>query len=151
MNQVKSSTVDLEGLTENGTRKFVKALFNLFLCFCDCELINNAYTCRRSLFVHFYPADWKRSLYDNLEVHYRIPPNWDKVLPPKAGLERLVMAETSALEPECEDTWCTLNQTLKWNIRGEFGKAISGDGIKHDLAFEAKNIRTPRHWKHDEL
>ena len=60
------------------------------------------------------------------------------------------MAETSAYEPECEDTWCSLNNTIKWDVRGEFGKYSSGDGIKRDFNFEEKTIRTPRHWK-DEL
>ena len=102
-----------------------------------------------SLFIHFYPADWGRT-YDLLDVHYRIPPKWDELLPQKPGLERLVMAETSAYEPECEDTWCALNETITWNVRGQFGKALSGDGVVRDLEFEAKKIRTPRHWR-DEL
>ena len=102
-----------------------------------------------SLFIHYYPADWKYT-YNNLDVHYRIPEEWHKVLPPKPGLEKLIMAETSAYEPECEDTWCSLNNTIKWDVRGEFGKYLSGDGIKRDFNFEEKTIRTPRHWK-DEL
>ena len=60
------------------------------------------------------------------------------------------MAETSAYEPECEDTWCSLNDTIKWNVRGEFGKVLSGDGIVRDLDFESKRIRKPIHW-HGEL
>jgi len=104
-----------------------------------------------SLFIHMYPSDWKRDMYDNLEVHYRIPPDWHKVLPPKQGLERLVMAETSAYEPDCEDTWCSLNNTIKWNIRGEFGKYVSGDNMLHNFDFDTKKIRTPRHWARDEL
>ncbi|KAL7543955.1 hypothetical protein ACHAXR_013368 [Thalassiosira sp. AJA248-18] len=104
-----------------------------------------------SLFIHYYPSDWRRT-YDNLEVHYRIPPKWNEVLPPKPGLETLVMAETSAYEPDCEDTWCTLNNTIQWDERGEFGKVLSGDGVVSDLDFDAKEIRKPRHWtQHDEL
>jgi len=102
-----------------------------------------------SLFIHYYPADWKRT-YNNLEVHYRIPPNWSNVLPPKPGLETLVMAATSAYEPDCDDTWCTLNDTIKWDVRGEFGRTLSGDGVSRDLDFYGKNIRRPRHWG-DEL
>mmetsp|Transcript_13800 Transcript_13800/g.29373 ORF Transcript_13800/g.29373 Transcript_13800/m.29373 type:complete len:172 (+) Transcript_13800:610-1125(+) len=98
-----------------------------------------------SLFIHYYPSDWKRT-YDNLEVHYRIPPEWSDVLPPKPGLEKLIMAETSALEPDCHDTWCTLNNTIKWDVRGEFGKTFSGDRVLRDLDFEGKEIRKPRHW-----
>lgn len=105
---------------------------------------------RRSLFIHFYPSDWKRT-YDNLDVHYRIPPDWNAVLPPVPGLERLVMAETSALEPDCADTWCALNDTLWWDVRGEFGTTLSGDGVRRDLDFEGKGIRTPRHWGRDEF
>lgn len=104
-----------------------------------------------SLFIHFYPHDWKRT-YNNLDVHYRIPPRWNDVLPPKAGLEKLVMAETSAYEPDCKDTWCTLNDTLKWDVRGEFGKALSGDGVVSDLDFDKRKIRRPVQWTyHDEL
>ncbi|KAL9178329.1 hypothetical protein ACHAXT_001757 [Thalassiosira profunda] len=102
-----------------------------------------------SLFIHYYPADWRRS-YDGMDVHYRIPPGWNEVFPPQPGLDRLVMAETSAYEPDCEDTWCGLNDTLKWDVRGQFGKAISGNGVASDLGFEEKGIATPRHW-HDEL
>lgn len=102
-----------------------------------------------SLFIHFYPSDWNR-IYNNLEVHYRIPPSWNNVLPPKPGLERLVMEETSATEPDCEDTWCTLNETITWDVRGQFGKIVSGDGVVRDLNFDEKGIQTPRHWM-DEL
>ena len=103
----------------------------------------------RSLFIHYYPADWNR-IYDSLDVHYRIPPEWNKVYPPKPGLEKLVMEGTSAIEPECEDTWCTLNNTIMWDVRGEFGKYVSGDNIVRDLDFDKKKIRKPRHWG-DEL
>lgn len=105
-----------------------------------------------SLFIHFYPSDWKRA-YNSLDIHYRIPPDWNKVLPPKHGLEKLVMAETSAYEPECEDTWCALNKpaVLQWDVRGQFGKTISGDSIVRDLEFEKKKVRTPIHWNRDEL
>jgi len=102
-----------------------------------------------SLFIHFYPSDWGRT-YDDLEVHYRIPPGWNHVLPKKEGLEALVMAETSAYEPDCVDTWCALNDTIKWDVRGEFGKHLSGDGVVRDLEFERKKIRVPVHWS-DEL
>ena len=103
----------------------------------------------RSLFIHYYPADWKRT-YDAREVHYRIPPDWSTVLPPKPGLETLVMADTAAYEPDCEDTWCSLNNSIKWDVRGVFGRALSGDGVSRDLGFSDKNIRTPHHWG-DEL
>lgn len=102
-----------------------------------------------SLFIHYYPSDWKKT-YDSLDVHHRIPPGWNNVLPPKPDLEKLVMADTSAYEPDCEDTWCALNDTITWNVRGEFGKSLSGDGIVRDLDFDAKKIQTPRHWG-DEL
>mmetsp|Transcript_6422 Transcript_6422/g.12392 ORF Transcript_6422/g.12392 Transcript_6422/m.12392 type:complete len:274 (+) Transcript_6422:203-1024(+) len=101
-----------------------------------------------SLFIHYYPSDWKR-IYNSLDVHYRIPPEWNTILPPQPGLEQLVMAETSALEPECEDTWCSLNDTIKWDVRGEFGRYVSGDGVVRDLDFGRKSIRTPRHWEEE--
>ena len=47
--------------------------------------------------------------------------------PPKPGLERIVMAETSAYKPDCENTWCGLDNVIKWDVRGEFGKVLSGD------------------------
>jgi hypothetical protein len=88
-----------------------------------------------SLFIHYFPGNWKREQYENgvSKVHYRIPPNWNAVLPPRDDLERLVMVETSAYEPECENTWCLLNDTKKWNVRGEFGKILSGDEVVRDL------------------
>lgn len=98
-----------------------------------------------SLFIHYYPADWDR-LYDEADVHYRIPPGWNTVLPPKPGLETLVMASTSSYEPECEDSWCALNGTKKWDVRGVFGSILSGDGVSQGLGFSEKNIKTPRHW-----
>ena len=94
-----------------------------------------------SLFIHYYPGNWKRNLFDQdgiSKVHYRIPPNWNTVLPPQPGLEKLVMVETSAYEPGCENTWCLLNDTVKWNIRGEFGKVITGDGVARDLHLVAR-------------
>ena len=103
----------------------------------------------RSLFIHYYPSDWKRT-YSDTDVHYRIPPGWDVVLPPAPGLERLVMATTSAYEPDCHDTWCSLNDTIEWDVRGEFGRYLSGDGVSRDMDFAGKGIRTPRHWG-DEL
>ena len=60
------------------------------------------------------------------------------MLPPQPGLEKLVMVETSAYEPGCENTWCLLNDTVKWNIRGEFGKVITGDGVARDLHLVAR-------------
>ena len=61
------------------------------------------------------------------------------------------MAETSAYEPDCDDTWCTLNDTILWDIRGQFGKYLTGDNALRDLEFDAKQVRIPRHWKYDEL
>jgi hypothetical protein len=110
---------------------------------------NNTTGMPSSLFIHYYPADWQRT-YKDMEVHYRIPPAWNHVLPPKPGLETLVMADTAAYEPDCEDTWCALNNTIRWDVRGEFGRVVSGDGVSRGLGFSEKNIRTPPHWG-DEL
>jgi len=169
MNRANASTAGLDDSRANGTRKLCilclhsmvrnvssKVLTHVLLLLLPIPqsrpvITINQLPTPRSLFIHYYPADWQR-IYNQREVHYRIPPKWNDVAPPKPGLERLVMAETAAYEPDCEDTWCGLDKAIKWDVRGEFGKVLSGDGIVTGLneRFDGKKIRKPVHWN-DEL
>lgn len=79
-----------------------------------------------SIFVHYHPKnDWSKDQV-RLEPHYAVPPNWhEEPTPPyEDGLEALVMVGTSMKEPECENQWCGLKDTVKW-----YGPAIEGEVI----------------------
>lgn len=48
------------------------------------------------------------------------------------------MVDTSAYEPECEDTWCALKESKRFDVRGQFGRVLSGDGVARDLGLDIK-------------
>mmetsp|Transcript_4488 Transcript_4488/g.8617 ORF Transcript_4488/g.8617 Transcript_4488/m.8617 type:complete len:344 (-) Transcript_4488:14849-15880(-) len=79
-----------------------------------------------SIFVHYYPKyDWDKQS-RSLEAHYAVPPHWSQDLPPPYDddLEELVMVGTSMKEPQCENSWCALKNSVKW-----YGPAIEGEVI----------------------
>jgi len=76
-----------------------------------------------SIFVHYYPVGWdvdKRMS----EVHYAVPPHWINKPPEETDQDKLVMVGTSMKEPDCENVWCSLKNTVKWR-----GPAIDGEVI----------------------
>lgn len=79
-----------------------------------------------SIFVHYYPKyNWDKE-HRTLEAHYAVPPHWhEEPTPPyDDDLEQLVMVGTSMKEPECENLWCGLKDSVKW-----YGPAIEGEVI----------------------
>jgi hypothetical protein len=81
-----------------------------------------------SIFVHYYPVGWDGAE-RVMETHYAVPPFWsrDPVFEEKDDneeedyVEELVMVGTSMKEPECENVWCALKDSVKW-----YGPGIEG-------------------------
>jgi hypothetical protein len=87
-----------------------------------------------SLFSHYYPKDWDPKKVEE-DVHFRIPGHWS-VAPTEddANTDKLIMVDTSMKEPDCENAWCGLKDTIKWYGPGPgYGKVLSGLGIVKNL------------------
>jgi hypothetical protein len=87
-----------------------------------------------SLFSHYYPKDWNPKKVEE-DVHFRIPGHWS-VAPTEddANTDKLIMVDTSMKEPDCENAWCGLKDTIKWYGPGPgYGKVLSGLGIVKNL------------------
>jgi hypothetical protein len=79
-----------------------------------------------SIFVHYYPShDWDGD--KNLESHYAVPGNWNEIPEddPNDGLEELEVVGTSLKEPSCENVWCGLQNSVKWQGPAEEGEVIT--------------------------
>jgi hypothetical protein len=44
------------------------------------------------------------------EIHYAVPEHWRQVVPPKEGLDELMMVGTSFKEPNCKNLLCSLGE-----------------------------------------
>mmetsp|Transcript_30016 Transcript_30016/g.34877 ORF Transcript_30016/g.34877 Transcript_30016/m.34877 type:complete len:350 (+) Transcript_30016:77-1126(+) len=73
-----------------------------------------------SIFVHYYPVDWDLENKEN-ENHYAIPPHWGYSAEWETDHYKLEMVGTSMKEPDCENVWCALKDSVKWR-----GPAIDG-------------------------
>ena len=73
-----------------------------------------------SIFVHYYPEGWELDA-KVAENHYAVPPHWNVKPPPETDADKLVMVGTSMKEPNCENVWCSLDNTVKWR-----GPAVEG-------------------------
>ena len=76
-----------------------------------------------SLFVHYYPVGWDTQKQTH-EIHYAVPRHWKKEPEWETSEYKLAMVGTSMKEPECEDVWCRLEDSVKW-----FGPAKEGEII----------------------
>merc|ERR1711971_1006888 len=76
-----------------------------------------------SIFTHYYPTDWKKDIQMD-EIHYAVPPHWRQEPDYETDHVKLVMSGTSMKEPECENVWCGLENSVKW-----YGPAIEGEII----------------------
>jgi len=86
-----------------------------------------------SLFSHYYPKDWDAEKLDK-DMHFRIPGIWASKEDGDDETDKLIMADTSMKEPDCENAWCGLKNTLKWYGPGPgYGKVLSGLGIVKKL------------------
>jgi hypothetical protein len=63
-----------------------------------------------SVFVHFYPKNGWKTINRDIESTFAVPPEWWNIVPNK--LPKLQWVGTSALEPECPDSWCRLADAL---------------------------------------
>eukprot|EP01082_Thalassiosira_pseudonana_P002135 g2352.t1 g2352 contig11:1243640-1245470(-) len=63
-----------------------------------------------SIFMHYRPADYEAKVVEN-EIHYAIPAHWIDQLPPKEGLDELMMVGTSFKEPNCKNVLCSLDES----------------------------------------
>jgi hypothetical protein len=112
-----------------------------------------------SIFVHYYPVGWNE-VSRKLETHYRVPPLWKEdpttVPPPETPTtsapaaaapasnknhDRLKMAGTSMLHPDCPDQWCLTRDAIQWGGPGEDGYWISPDFKKHPLVLDSASSR----------
>ena len=97
------------------------------------QLLNN-YLLHQSSTFHF--TQFSSSI-KMLENHYAVPPHWGEDRDPaltSAGddLEELVMVGTSMKEPACENQWCGLKDSVKWNGPGIEGGVITLGWSKED-------------------
>jgi hypothetical protein len=76
-----------------------------------------------SIFVHYSPVGWEKDKVSS-EVHYAVPKHWSDNPSDGTTENKLEMLGTSMKEPECENVWCGLKNTVKWN-----GPAIQGEII----------------------
>jgi hypothetical protein len=60
-----------------------------------------------------------------------------EVAPPRLQHDRLQMAGTSMLHPDCPDQWCLTQKAIKWSGPGEPGFWISPDFRKFPLDVSA--------------
>ena len=77
-----------------------------------------------SIFVHYYPVGWDTESRD-LEAHYAVPPHWHEQSPPDPNLDEVVVVGTGFYEPNCEDNWCALKDSVKWHGPAKEGVVIS--------------------------
>ena len=72
---------------------------------------------------HYRPAQNFDSRQIGDEIHYAVPEHWYDVTnsPVDDGLDDLEMIGTSFREPNCEDVFCSLKDSVKWH-----GPAIEG-------------------------
>ena len=73
-----------------------------------------------SIFVHYYPVGWPLDTKE-AENHYAVPPHWGTPPPAETDADQLVMVGTSMKEPNCENVWCGLKDSVKWR-----GPAVEG-------------------------
>jgi len=88
-----------------------------------------------------------------LDSHYAVPPHWSELTPPKDGIEKIEAVSTSLTEPECEDGWCALKNTVKWKGPAIPGTVIS-TGIKYSTSGTPATSEVndgSHHAKNDEL
>jgi hypothetical protein len=99
-----------------------------------------------SLFIHFRPKfaptspDVSFTEYINdfeWTVQYRVPPHWlvRHETSINSNLATLVMPETCGYEPDCEDGWCSLKDSVvvKDAAPQEYGKVLTANGEIYDL------------------
>lgn len=87
-----------------------------------------------SVFTHYYPVDWEAYTV-KMDQHFRVPPNWAEYEPRKVGgVELLRSAGAAVMEPECQDEWCALKDTVSWYGPGPgYGKVMSAGGVVTEL------------------
>jgi hypothetical protein len=64
-----------------------------------------------SVFAHFYPKTGWKTINRDLESHYAVPPKWYELQP--SNHPKLQWVGTSALEPDCPDSWCNLQHAVE--------------------------------------
>jgi len=81
-----------------------------------------------SIFVNYYPADpaWMEEDH-HLEGHYGVPLNWHEEPDWEQQSPTAEVIGTSLREPECEDNWCELQNSVKWKGPAEFDYIITTD------------------------
>jgi hypothetical protein len=90
-----------------------------------------------SVFVHYYPSDPSWMEVDHhLEGHYAIPPEWESEAGWENNLPEVEVIGTSLREPECPDSWCQLQDAVRWHGPAEFDYVMTAgtDGpVKYHL------------------
>eukprot|EP00816_Leptocylindrus_hargravesii_P012975 CAMPEP_0196803248 /NCGR_PEP_ID=MMETSP1362-20130617/2616_1 /TAXON_ID=163516 /ORGANISM="Leptocylindrus danicus, Strain CCMP1856" /LENGTH=376 /DNA_ID=CAMNT_0042174705 /DNA_START=45 /DNA_END=1175 /DNA_ORIENTATION=+ len=77
-----------------------------------------------SVFVHYYPEGWDIGR-RTLENQFAVPPHWSQVDKESPEVEKLQMVGTSMKEPDCEDKWCAMRNTIKWYGPAKKNKVIT--------------------------
>jgi len=84
-----------------------------------------------SVFVHYIPTHGWSERDHKLESHYAVPPAWANDPPKEKSQPRLEMAGTSFLEPDCPDSCCRCQNSIKWSGPAEEGVWIDPNFIRH--------------------
>ena len=87
-----------------------------------------------SVFIHFFPKQenptWEEHDHD-LDSHYAIPPDWDRLIPSKDP--KVKVYGTSMMMPDCPDSWCPLANAIQHRGPGEYGKVLTGGNKRYSL------------------
>jgi len=84
-----------------------------------------------SLFIHYYPVGWKGDASKDMKMstHYRVPPSWATPKKPDKDVVPLTVIDTSVKEMDCDNTWCSLEGSLRWKGPAPgYGKVLTGGG-----------------------
>jgi hypothetical protein len=68
-----------------------------------------------------------------LEGHYGVPDHWDKEATTENIYPELVMKGAAFTEPECQDSWCGTNETVKWSGPGVEGYVLTAGNHRYYL------------------
>lgn len=84
-----------------------------------------------SVFVHYHPVDYAQQ---RLESHYAVPKLWSDPPPEIREHRRLEMIETTLKEPDCEHSWCNIQDAIEWSGPGEEGVWIDPRQERHPFS-----------------
>uniref|UniRef100_A0A7S1FSS2 Uncharacterized protein n=1 Tax=Corethron hystrix TaxID=216773 RepID=A0A7S1FSS2_9STRA len=80
-----------------------------------------------SIFTHYSPVGWDKASKET-DSHYAVPSVWNKMVPNVHNVDALAVVGMSIKEPECENLWCALRDSVKWSGPSEMGSVLTTGG-----------------------